>query len=91
MRHSIDLTGQIFGLLTVLYRGVDNGGFVVWICSCRCHPESKIPVMGATLKSGQTKSCGCADIEAKKNMRHRIKLQRAWQIVYRPKQMPLAA
>jgi len=91
MRRSNDLTGQIFGLLTVLYRGVDNGGCVIWICSCRCHPESKISVLGSELNSGQAGSCGCLDIVAKKNSQHRLKLQSAWQIGDPPRQLPLAA
>ena len=91
MRRSTDLTGQKFGRLTVLYRGVDKGQFVVWICSCGCNRDSKIPVLGAELKSGQTRSCGCAEIEAKKDRWHRIKLQSSWQIAYQLKQLPLAA
>lgn len=91
MRRAIDLTGQIFGLLTVLCRGIDKEGFVVWICSCRSNPESKISVLGSELKSGQARSCGCLDLEAKKNSQHRLKLQSTWQIGDPPFQLPLAA
>lgn len=59
MSNLIDLTGQTFGHLVVLYRGVNNGRFVVWICQCGCSPDAKIPALGAALKSHQTTCCGC--------------------------------
>lgn len=70
MRELIDLTGQRFGRLVVLERG-DNyvcetlhpdGSSVVykapkWRCRCDCGNE--VTVLGASLKTGNTKSCGC--------------------------------
>lgn len=53
----IDLTGNIFGRLTVLsichYK--PNGTY--WNCLCEC--GNKSIVNGCKLKSGKTKSCGC--------------------------------
>lgn len=63
----IDLTGRTFGQLKVLYRGINRERCAVWICQCECCPEEKIPVRGAALRSGQTKSCGCLRAEKGRN------------------------
>ena len=54
----IDLTGQKFGRLTVLYRGVNLKPRVTrWVCQCDC---GKIKTVTAgNLKAGTTVSCGC--------------------------------
>lgn len=58
-----DLTGMIFGRLTVLgYAGKNKGnrsGY--WNCRCVCGQHSK--VSSAPLKSGHTQSCGCLQKE----------------------------
>lgn len=62
----IDLTGQKFGHLTVLYRGENkiysNGAIAVrWVCQCDC---GKIIITSANaLRKGKTMSCGCARSE----------------------------
>ena len=56
-RRSEDLTGRIFGHLTVLGRAEIKGGRSCWRCRCDCGKE-KI-VMARNLKTGKTKSCGC--------------------------------
>jgi len=58
-----DLTGQRFGLLTV----IEHAGYTkatkgckaknLWKCLCDCGKETVI--MGCDLKMGHTKSCGC--------------------------------
>ena len=54
----IDLTGQQFGMLTVLGRAADSkDGKVQWVCRCDCGNE--IVVRGYNLHSGNTQSCGC--------------------------------
>ena len=63
MSKLIDLTGQRFGRLTVLHRGVNAERSVVWICQCDCTLEAKIPVRGVQLRNGQTQSCGCLRTE----------------------------
>lgn len=55
-----DLTGQTFGKLTVLERAPTRGKSLSarWICRCKCGNFSE--VQATNLKSGRTKSCGCA-------------------------------
>ena len=54
-----DLTGQVFGNLTVI--GITdkrkNGYNVIWHCKCTCGNE--VDVKGSDLKRGHTTSCGC--------------------------------
>lgn len=59
MGRLIDLTGQVFGRLTVLERNPenDNSGYATWVCQCSC--GKKAIVRGARLRSGHTQSCGC--------------------------------
>lgn len=57
-RKVVDLTGQKFGLLTVIERDVSSkGGGTKWLCVCDC--GKKTVVTASNLKSGRTKSCGC--------------------------------
>lgn len=54
----IDLTGQKFNLLTVLYECKERQcNHIVWHCRCDCGNECD--VLGSHLKSGHVKSCGC--------------------------------
>lgn len=57
----IDLTGEVFGNLTVLCRDDSkpkgHGKPVFWICKCIC--GNTCSVQGTHLKTGHTKSCGC--------------------------------
>lgn len=57
-----DITGQKFGKLLVL--GVDHteGKLTYWKCRCDCGNETV--VVGGAIKSGHTKSCGCAHKKA---------------------------
>lgn len=48
-----DLTGQVFGRLTVTSRLEGDA----WMCRCSCGKEHTVP--GARLRSGNTSSCGC--------------------------------
>lgn len=58
MPNFIDLTGQVFGRLTVLRRA-ENGKRkeTRWVCGCTCGKET-ISHAG-NLKRGEAKSCGC--------------------------------
>lgn len=58
-RKAIDLTGKKFGRLTVTGRNPENGkqGQPYWDCICECGKESR--VVGQSLKTGNTASCGC--------------------------------
>jgi hypothetical protein len=58
----LDLTGQRFGRLLVLYQANDHitpsgRHRVTWHCLCDCGNE--IDVISASLRSGVTQSCGC--------------------------------
>jgi len=56
----IDLTGQKFGLLTVLSKSDKTRGKrnrIAWKCLCECGKE--VLVVGEQLRYGVTKSCGC--------------------------------
>ena len=57
-RKKIDLTGLPYGILVVLREyGRAKGGQVLWLCRCKCGKE--IVVVGQSLRSGKTQSCGC--------------------------------
>ena len=67
MGNFIDLSGQIFGRLTVLYpidRRTKNRG-LIYHCKCECGNEKDIPA--ETLRRGESKSCGCLQKEIAKN------------------------
>lgn len=54
----MDLTGQKFGKLTVMYmNGKDKYGIAIAHCKCDCGNEKD--VLSNNLKRGSTKSCGC--------------------------------
>ena len=63
MGKAIDETGNKYGILTVLER-VENDkyGKAQWLCQCEC--GNKIIVAGSSLRSGNTKSCGCKVLSA---------------------------
>lgn len=63
-----DLTGLTFGRLKVLGQVEDhikpNGIHVAkWKCECSCKEHKIIEVLGQSLKSGATQSCGCLHID----------------------------
>ncbi len=57
MSRLIDLTGQRFGMLTVLQRSEASHSCVYWSCQCDC--GAVVEVSGNNLKRGHTVSCGC--------------------------------
>lgn len=55
---TLDLTGIKYGRLTVLYRTVRvRYGRYKWLCKCDCGKE--LEVVSDSLRSGNTRSCGC--------------------------------
>jgi hypothetical protein len=53
-----DLVGKLFGRLTVIKREDNNSrGRTRWLCRCDCGKE--LIVLGNSLNSGNTQSCGC--------------------------------
>ena len=62
MSKMIDLTDQIFGYWTVIKRAPNNHrNQAMWLCRCRCGTERIVD--GYSLRSGQSKSCGCLQKE----------------------------
>lgn len=60
-----DMTGKVFGYLTVIQR---NGSYrnttrAAWLCRCKCGKETT--VAGDNLRGGKSTSCGCKSNEAK--------------------------
>ena len=57
MPKMVDMTGRRFGQLIVIGQAEERKcGFVRWLCQCDCG-KTKI-IMGHSLRSGQSKSCG---------------------------------
>lgn len=83
-----DLTGQIFGKLTVIKR-VNNkilpSGYpqTMWECQCEC--GNKTIVMGSNLKRGFCKSCGCASTQRKKQNKNIYDLSGEYGVGYTSK------
>ena len=74
---SIDITGMVFGRLTVLYRHQNDyitpstgKRMSLWVCRCICGNTTIVSLSG--LRSGKTKSCGCLQRErtAQANTKH---------------------
>lgn len=61
-RRAIDLTGQVFGRLTVVERAGSVGHNAAWLCQCACGSVAR-PYLASNLKSGCSTSCGCAQVE----------------------------
>ena len=68
-----DLTGRVFGKLTVLYRAEDRvrksgKKDVVWHCRCSCKDQTEVDIYASNLlsKKHPTLSCGCYKIESTK-------------------------
>lgn len=62
-----DLTGAIFGWLTVLeYVGTNKHRTSMWKCQCKCGTIKTIP--GSCLTKGHSKSCGCKKLEQIKEL-----------------------
>lgn len=63
MARYVDLTGKKFGRWTVMNitdKRTKNRT-IIWHCKCDCGNEKDVD--GYTLKSGQSKSCGCLNRE----------------------------
>lgn len=61
----VDLTGERFGLLTVIERsGSDAKGRATWRCLCDCGREKV--AASYLIKTGATRSCGCIRSDAQK-------------------------
>lgn len=83
MKHSNnfkDLTGQVFGKLTVLNFAYTKNNRSYWNCLCTC--GNKCVVCGKYLINGDTKSCGCykKERQVEANTKHNLKNKRVYNI-----------
>lgn len=66
MPNFMDLTGKVFGRLTVIQRVTAsesrNVKATIWECRCQCGTTKSI--RAGSLRSGETRSCGCLYIES---------------------------
>ena len=74
-----DLTGMVFGRLTVMYQTEDyvtpkGVHYARWHCMCSCSEHNEIDVLGSNLtkKDRGTKSCGCLSVERTIDMNHNL-------------------
>ena len=70
MTTKIEMLGKVFGRLTVLCEVEKQGRRLKYRCQCSCGNE--VEVIGESLRSGSTKSCGCYALETRAavNTRH---------------------
>jgi|SRR5579864_1663853 len=62
MKHAhnfVDLTGQVFNLLTVIKYLYTKNKKAHWLCKCACGDSKYVIACTQTLKENRTKSCGC--------------------------------
>jgi len=86
----IDLTGKKFDRLTVLERvgtDVTPAGTVIptWLCRCDC--GSELVVRGNSLRTGNTRSCGCLRKEYEQTCRYKHGMYntpeyKSWQMMW---------
>lgn len=76
-----DLTGKVFGRLTVLARAPrDKRSGTRWVCRCSCTEAADLEVRANSLVSGATKSCGCLHRESSQARIHTaLKAKAQWQ------------
>lgn len=74
-----DLTGQVFGRLTVIeYVGSKGANYGLWKCKCECGKETISRL--DTLKNGQAKSCGCLTRSGHISVTHGLSNHRLYTI-----------
>lgn len=71
----IDLSGRVFGRLTVVSQAPSLHGHAKWFCKCECGTTKTI--LSYCLIGGYTKSCGCFRRQ-KNRMRHPVSRPSRW-------------
>ena len=61
-RLSKDISGMTFGRLTVIEKANCKGKNTKWLCKCQC--GNYITVSRPNLMTGNTKSCGCLNVDS---------------------------
>lgn len=64
----LDLTGRKFERLFVKGLAYVKDGRTFWTCVCDCSPDKTVIIKGKYLTNGETKSCGCLNIERIRQM-----------------------
>ena len=78
-KKAIDLTGLRFGRLTVIERnGTTKDNRALWKCLCDC--GNYVTVRAGDLRSGNSKSCGCARKERFTYRTHGLSRERLYGI-----------
>lgn len=65
-----DLTGNVYGRLTVVTRCGNVGNHAAWLCQCNC--GNRKVIRSDHLIYGKTVSCGCYESETRSNGNHYI-------------------
>lgn len=81
MSRYINLTGQVFGRLTVLEQaGRTKQGAVKWKCLCEC--GTQVIVSRNNLRSGTSQSCGCLqrELQSERARTHGLSHTRTYRI-----------
>lgn len=76
----LDLTGHIFGRLTVISAAPNRGKLTYWNCVCSCGNFSTVQTTNLT--SGKVQSCGCLmrDIARERHLTHGLSDTRLFHI-----------
>lgn len=74
MKNIKDITGQKYGMLTVIKQAPRKDKKIKWICKCECGNETI--VSSGDLKNGHTKSCGCLKL---KHGKRNTRIYKIWQ------------
>jgi len=72
----MDLTGQVFGRLTVVGYAYTKRNRSYWTCQCLCGTTTT--TMGGSLKNGDTQSCGCIHRERAATLNTAPLAERFW-------------
>lgn len=82
-RHRLSLEGETFGKLTVIrFHEVDKKSGAKWVCSCSCGTK-KVICLGATLRKGLKRSCGCLSTGKPKHGMSYSREYRTWDSMKR--------
>ena len=81
-----DLTGKRFGKLLVMKLAGKLNNRAAWLCKCDC--GNLVIVRGNSLKSGDTKSCGCLlkEKSTQRATKHNLRFHRLYTIFQMMKQ-----